>query len=238
MRRKGTPSVIRRGGTLQGDCPEHPACSSPSGGGCREATGEGEKCKASASRHFQPPVMIRASPSSAPVCALGHLPPLGEGRQRRGSAGTSSGASRHLSTLRCPKNAAGLRFPLHFSTAAEKEPSLYPPLAARGLLSPVRGEGFCRAVPLRRFATPLPDAGRGKRCETGIPRARGDEGDADDTVKLSFHYEHIDHIFYFCLNFSTLSSLLSFPISCIMTISMLFCALQCEFHLRERYYHG
>ena len=39
---------------------------------------------------------------------------------------------------------------------------------------PVCGEGFCRAVPLRRFATPLLDAGRGKRCETGIPRARGE----------------------------------------------------------------
>ena len=74
-------------GPLQENWAEHPACSSPSGGGCREATGEGEKCKASASRDFQPPVMIRASPSSAPVCALGHLPPLGEGRRRQGARG-------------------------------------------------------------------------------------------------------------------------------------------------------
>ena len=104
MRRKGTPSVIRRGGTLQGDCPEHPACSSPSGGGCREATGEGEKCKASASRHFQPPVMIRASPSSAPLCALGHLPPLGEGRRRRGARGPhSASASREIGGCHLPR---------------------------------------------------------------------------------------------------------------------------------------
>ena len=160
-----------------------------------------------------------------PSVRTGAPSPAGGRTAETGSAGTSSGASRHLSTLRCPKNAAGLRFPLHFSTAAEKEPSLYPPLAARGLLSPVRGEGFCRAVPLRRFATPLPDAGRGKRCEIGIPRVRGGEGDADDTVELSFLYEHMDHISSFCLNFSALPSLLSFSVSCIITISVHFCAL-------------
>ena len=194
-----------------------------------------------------------------PSVRTGAPSPAGGRTAETGSAGTSSGTSRHLSTLRCPKNAAGLRFPLHFSTAAEKEPSLYPPLAARGLLSPVRGEGFCRAAPLRRFATPLPDAGRGKRCEIGIPRVRGrllsggpspslcdtaprrgerqavrdrdspcaggDEGDADDTVELSFLYEHMDHIFSFCLNFSALPSLLSFLCSCIITISVHFCAL-------------
>ena len=43
---------------------------------------------------------------------------------------------RFLSTLRCPKNAAGLRFSLHFSTAAEKAPALHPPLAAGWCLSP------------------------------------------------------------------------------------------------------
>ncbi len=47
-----------------------------------------------------------------------------------------------LSTLRCPKNTSGLRFSSCFSTAAEKEPSLFLPQAARGLFSPVRGEGF------------------------------------------------------------------------------------------------
>ena len=160
-----------------------------------------------------------------PSVRTGAPSPAGGRTAETGSAGTSSGTSRHLSTLRCPKNAAGLRFPLHFSTAAEKEPSLYPPLAARGLLSPVRGEGFCRAAPLRRFATPLPDAGRGKRCEIGIPRVRGGEGDADDTVELSFLYEHMDHISSFCLIFSALPSLLSFLCSCIITISVHFCAL-------------
>ena len=47
-----------------------------------------------------------------------------------------------LSTLRCPKNTSGLRFSSCFSTAAEKEPSLFLPQAARGLFSPVLGGGF------------------------------------------------------------------------------------------------
>ena len=102
--------------------------------------------------------------------------------------------------------------------------ALSAPGGARTPFPRARG-GFCRAVPLRRFATPLPDAGRGKRCETGIPRARGDEGDADDTVELSFLYEHMDHISSFCLNFSTLPSLHSISVSCIITISVHFCAL-------------
>ena len=90
--------------TLREDCPEHPACSSPSGGGCREATGEGEKCKASVSRDFQPLVMIRASHSSAPVCALEHLPPLGEGRRRRGARGPHpASASREIGGCHLPR---------------------------------------------------------------------------------------------------------------------------------------
>ena len=55
--------------------------------------------------------------------------------------GSTSGASRHLSALRCPKSTSGLRLSSCFSTAAEKEPSLHLPPAARGLLFPVRGEG-------------------------------------------------------------------------------------------------
>ena len=51
-------------------------------------------------------------------------PPEGEPR-----TGTSSGASRHLSALRCPKSTSGLRLSSCFSTAAEKA---YPPVTLAG----------------------------------------------------------------------------------------------------------
>ena len=48
--------------------------------------------------------------------------------------------------------AAGASNSSGFSTAAEKASSLYPPLAARGRLSPVRGEGLGRAADSRPYA--------------------------------------------------------------------------------------
>ena len=58
----------------------------------------------------------------------------------------------HLSTLRCPKNTSGLRFPSCFSTAAEIASSLPPPLAAGTRNSPCAGKAFGRpqGSPLRR----------------------------------------------------------------------------------------
>ena len=238
MRRKGTPSVIRRGGTLQGDCPEHPACSSPSGGGCREATGEGEKCKASASRHFQPPVMIRASPSSAPVCALGYLPPLGEGRRRRGARGPHSALRATYPPCGARKMLQAYAFLCIFRPLRKRSPRFIRPWRREDSFSPCAGKAFVGRSLSVASQHLSPTQGEASSARPGFPVRRGGEGAAYDSVDFSFLYEHIDHFFLYCLNFSTLPSLLSFPISCIITISMLFCALQCEFHLRERYYHG
>ena len=58
---------------------------------------------------------------------------------------SSSTATRHLSALRFPKNAAGLRFSLHFSTAADITSSLLPPPAAGTRNSPCAGKAL-RAV--------------------------------------------------------------------------------------------
>ena len=213
-------------GPLQENWAEHPACSSPSGGECREATGEGEKCKASASRDFQPPVMIRASPSSAPVCALGHLPPLGEGVAETGERGDlirRFAPPIHLAvpekccrlTLsfaffdRCGKGALALSAP-----GGARTPF---PRARRRLLPGGPSPSLCDTAPRRGERQAVRDR--------DSPCAGGDEGDADDTVELSFLYEHMDHISSFCLIFSALPSLLSFLCSCIITISVHFCAL-------------
>ena len=91
------------------------------------------------------------------------------------------------STLRCPKTAAGLRFPLHFSTAAEKEPSLFLPQAARGLLSPVREGGLGRAADSRPYARteqPLCLLSR-VRATAGTSPFRGGQGRGRDPSSAS-----------------------------------------------------
>ena len=78
---------------------------------------------------------------------------------------------RQLSALRYPKNAAGVRSSLHFSTAAEIPDSLHLPPAARARNSP-KGGGKTRQRPVRAVAAvacPRPAV----HSAPSLPRARG-----------------------------------------------------------------
>ena len=86
---------------------------------------------------------------------------------------------RQLSALRCPKNAAGVRSSLHFSTAAEIPDSLHLPPAARVRNSPEgeprggmasrRGSQDAALLPMRgrQDAALLPPLGEVPSAHTG-----------------------------------------------------------------------
>ncbi len=183
--------------------------------------------------------MIRASPSSAPVCALGHIPPLGEGRLRRGARGPQP-ALRAAFPVRGEGFAAPRRHKPSGCFAAAED-LLLPPFV---ILSASEGSrrrrvGFAAAAEnscSRRGQDPS-SASPPQDDPLSVPGcvqpgttspSVGGKGGASDLSDFSFHYEHIDHISSFCLNFSAPPSLLSFPTSCIITISVHFCALLCE----------
>ena len=92
-----------------------------------------------------------------------------------------------LAPSRCRWQREGASNSSGFSTAAQKEPSLYPPLAARGLLSPVRGEGLGRAADSRPYARterPLCLLSR-VRATAGTSPFRGGQGRGRDPSSAS-----------------------------------------------------